>query len=204
MKVSRYIFYVTIVVLARQVFLGVRQVAANPLNAKSKTTAVFSVHPNNHRAVGIHLALKHNRRARPAQVLLILPRAAAPSLSRDHEVQAGYEGDELAAGAGFVTCVPGHAAAARVSQTSGQLPTVGECLSIDLEAHFQAFYLVRGRCGLFDKPFRNYLFVFPAAAVKHAIRNSRQISRRHTHPMGGMPPIFLAAIEVLEPPMLDA
>lgn len=57
MKVSRYIFYVTIVVLARQVFLGVRQVAANPLNAKSKTTAVFSVHPNNHRAVGIHLAL---------------------------------------------------------------------------------------------------------------------------------------------------
>lgn len=49
MKVSRYIFYVTIVVLARQVFLGVRQVAANPLNAKSKTTAVFSIHPNNHR-----------------------------------------------------------------------------------------------------------------------------------------------------------
>lgn len=49
MKVSRYIFYVTIVVLARQVFLGVRQVAADPLNAKSKTPAVFSVHPNNHR-----------------------------------------------------------------------------------------------------------------------------------------------------------
>ncbi len=43
MKVSRYIFYVTIVVLARQVFLGVRQVAANPLNAKSKTTAVSSI-----------------------------------------------------------------------------------------------------------------------------------------------------------------
>ncbi len=60
MKVSRYIFYVTIVVLARQVFLGVRQVAANPLNPKSKTTAVFSVHPNNHRVFCITAA--HARR----------------------------------------------------------------------------------------------------------------------------------------------
>lgn len=95
-------------------------------------------------------------------MLLVLPGAATTGLLRDDQVQAGYEGDELAARAGFVTGVLGYAMAACLSQATGQLPTVGECFGIDLESYFQAFDLVRGCCCLFDKPVRNYMFVFPA------------------------------------------
>ena len=113
----------------------------------------------------------------------------------------------MAAGAGFVAGVgrdpfAGPAVRVLAGQIGGKLPTERESPGVKFPPHLRGRDVVRGKPGLFDEPLRNDLFVFPLAVSEHAVGDAGEIAGRHAHPVRWMPADSLAAVVVLEPPML--